>query len=48
MTMKYFFDSLDMVHYKSLLYRGVDEKGEILRHPTAMADAYALGKELAR
>jgi multimeric flavodoxin WrbA len=48
MTMKYFFDTLDMVPYKSLLYRGVDEKGEILRHPTAMADAYALGKELAR
>ncbi len=46
MTMKYFFDSLDMVFYKSLLYRGVDEKGEILRHPTAMADAYELGREL--
>ena len=47
MTMKYFFDSLDMVFYKSLLYRGVDAKGEILDHPTAMVDAYMLGKELA-
>jgi multimeric flavodoxin WrbA len=47
MTMKYFFDSLDMVFYKSLLYRGVDGKGEILQHPTALAEAYALGKELA-
>jgi len=47
MTMKYFFDSLDMVFYKSLLFRGVDEKGEILHHPTAMAEAYDLGKKLA-
>jgi multimeric flavodoxin WrbA len=47
MTMKYFFDSLDMIFYQSLLYRGVDEKGEILRHPTAIAEAYDLGKKLA-
>ena len=47
MTMKYFFDSLDMTFYKSLLFRGVDEKGEILRHPTAMSEAYELGKELS-
>jgi len=47
LTMKYFFDAVDMVFYKSLLYRGVDEKGEILRHPTAMAEAYGLGKEMA-
>lgn len=47
MTMKYFFDAVDMVFYKSLLYRGIDEKGEILRHPTAMAEAYGLGKEMA-
>ncbi len=47
MTMKYFFDALDMVFYKSLLYREIDEKGEILRHPTALAEAYGLGKEMA-
>ena len=47
LTMKYFFDAVDMVFYKSLLYRGIDEKGEILRHPTAMAEAYGLGKEMA-
>lgn len=47
MTMKYFFDSLDMNFYKSLLYRGVDAKEEILNHPTAMVDAYILGTELA-
>jgi multimeric flavodoxin WrbA len=46
-TMKYFFDAVDMVFYKSLVYRGIDGKGEILRHPTAMAEAYGLGKEMA-
>ena len=46
LTMKYFFDSVDMVFYKSLLYRGIDGKGDILRHPTAMAEAYGLGKEM--
>ncbi len=47
MTMKYFFDSVDMAFCKSLLYRGIDAKGEILAHPTALVDAYLLGKELA-
>jgi len=47
MTMRYFFDSVDMIFYKSLLYRGIDEKGEIVRHPTALAEAYGLGKEMA-
>jgi len=46
LTMKYFFDALDRTFDRSLLYRGVDAKGEILRHPTAMAEAYALGKKM--
>jgi hypothetical protein len=44
--MKYFFDALDMTFHRSLLYKEVDAKGEILQHPTAMAEAYALGKEM--
>ncbi len=47
LTMKYFFDALDMTFYRSLLIREVDGKGDILKHPTAMVEAYALGKELA-
>jgi multimeric flavodoxin WrbA len=47
MTMKYFFDAVDMEFVKSLVYRGVDEKGEIRNHPTALTDAYQLGKEMA-
>lgn len=48
LTMKYFFDALDMTFYRSLLFKEIDAKGEILSHPTAMAEAYALGKELVR
>jgi len=48
LTMKYFFDSLDMTFYKSLLFKEVDARGEILGHPTAMREAYSLGKELVR
>jgi len=48
LTMKYFFDALDMTFYRSLLFKEIDAKGEILNHPTAMAEAYTLGKELVR
>jgi len=47
LTMKYFFDALDMTFYRSLLFQEIDAKGDILRHPTAMASAYSLGKELS-
>lgn len=46
LTMKYFFDALDRTFDRALLYKGVDEKGEIRHHPTAMAEAYALGKKI--
>ncbi len=46
LTMKYFFDALDRTLDRVLLYREVDGRGEILRHPTAMAEAYALGKKM--
>ena len=47
LTMKYFFDALDVTFYRSLLFKSIDAEGEILDHPTALAEAYALGKELA-
>ena len=46
MTMKYFFDALDVSAHRSLLYAQVDDRGAIRQHPTALAEAYALGKEL--
>jgi multimeric flavodoxin WrbA len=48
MTAKYFFDALDMTFYRSLLFQRIDAKGDIIRHPTAMAEAYALGGELVQ
>jgi len=48
LTMKYFFDALDVTFYRSLLFKSIDSKGEILQHPTALAEAYALGKEATR
>jgi multimeric flavodoxin WrbA len=47
LTMKYFFDALDVNFYRSLLFKEIDAKGDILKHPTAMAEAFALGKEFA-
>ena len=41
-----FFDALDRTFDRALLYKGVDEKGEIRQHPTAMAEAYDLGKKI--
>jgi len=47
LTVKYFFDCLDVDFYRSLLYRKIDQKGEIRNHPTALKEAFALGEEIA-
>lgn len=48
LTMKYFFDALDMAFYRSLLFKEIDAKGDILTHPTAMAEAFSLGREFVK
>jgi multimeric flavodoxin WrbA len=47
LTMKYFFQAINAEYTDELLIRGVDKKGEIKDHPTALADAYALGQRIA-
>jgi len=47
LTIRYFFDAVGVKYTEELLIRGVDSKGEIKDHPTALADAYALGERLA-
>ncbi len=47
LTVKYFFDVLDAKLGPSLLYRNLDHKGEVLRHPEYLAEAKAAGGELA-
>ena len=46
LTVKYFFDVLDARYEDELLIKGVDEKGAINSHPTALKDAYKLGERI--
>ena len=47
LTMKYFFDVLDVEYFKNILYKNIDAKGDILKHPAALKESYELGKTLA-
>lgn len=47
LTVKYFFQTIGVEYDDELLVRGVDQIGEVREHPTAMADAFQLGKRLA-
>ncbi len=44
-TVRYFFDALDMEIWRSLLYRGLDLQGDILKHGEYLEEAYRVGKE---
>jgi multimeric flavodoxin WrbA len=46
LTMKYFFDAVGVTFADKLLIRGVDKRAEIKEHPTALTDAYELGKRI--
>jgi multimeric flavodoxin WrbA len=48
LTMKYFYDAINVEYVDNLLIRQVDQKGEIKEHPTALTDAYELGVRLAQ
>jgi multimeric flavodoxin WrbA len=47
LTVRYFFDALDMELWESLLYKGLDFEGDILKHPEYLQEAYQAGRELA-
>jgi len=46
LTLKYFFDVLDMELWRSLLYRGLDFEGDINKHPEYLEEAFQAGKGL--
>ena len=48
LTVKYFFQSIGIKYVDELLVRGVDKRGEIREHPTALSDALELGRRLAQ
>ncbi len=43
---KAFFRTISVPEHSMLYFLGVDEKGAILQHPTALKDAYEAGKKL--
>ncbi len=45
LSMRYFFDALDTELRCTLLYRGLDEEGAVLRHPEYLVEAFLTGKE---
>ena len=47
LTMKVYFDALDVRYAANLFVNQVDEAGEIEKHPSAMNEAFRLGSELA-
>ena len=47
-TMKWFFRTLKMEYYDNLLIEGLDAKGAVREHPTALNQAYQLGQKIAR
>ena len=44
---KAFFRSISIPLHETLSFTGIDKKGAILQHPTALKDAYEAGKRLA-
>jgi len=44
LTMKYFFDVLDMELWKSLLYRSLDFEDDIQKHPEYLEESYETGR----
>ncbi len=44
LTIRYFFDVLDMELWEALLYRGLDFEGDVLKHPEHLREAYEAGQ----
>jgi multimeric flavodoxin WrbA len=47
LTVRYFFDALDVELWKTLLYRGLDFEKDVLKHPDYLTEARDAGRELA-
>jgi multimeric flavodoxin WrbA len=45
---KAFFRTISVPEHKTLGYLGVDAKGDIAKHPSALKEAYEAGRELVR
>ncbi len=47
LSMKYFFDVLDMTLWDALLFRGMDFEGDVFKHPDYLEQAFSRGRDLA-
>jgi multimeric flavodoxin WrbA len=48
LSVRYFFDTLDMDLWRALLYRGLEGETDVLGHPDYLAEAETAGSDLAR
>jgi len=48
LTIRYFFDALDMELWDSLLFRELDFEGDVLKHPEYLEAAHTAGKQFFR
>ncbi len=48
LSVRYFFDTLDMDLWRALLYRGLEGETDVLGHPDYLAEAGRAGGELAQ
>jgi multimeric flavodoxin WrbA len=46
LTAKYFFDVLNAEYVGELVFQGIDAKGDILKHPEAIRQAFEAGRRL--
>jgi multimeric flavodoxin WrbA len=48
LSIRYFFEPLDMELWRSLLYRGLESEGEVQQFPEYLQEAYAAGRDLCQ
>ena len=46
LTVKYWFDVLEMKHFSSLFVNQIDARGDILKHAAALDEAFRMGQSL--
>ncbi|MGE5239528.1 MAG: flavodoxin family protein [Chloroflexota bacterium] len=48
LSVRYFFDAIDMSLWASLLYRDLDFEGDVEKHPDCLEEAYLSGRQFAQ
>lgn len=46
LTVQSFFATIHVTYIGNLLFSGIDEKGDLTKHPSALSDAHKLGQKL--